>query len=164
MTADPDSTAPAIQRQEPPKAMLAVANPVFAALLRSPLHRLVDGPFLLLHITGRTTGRRYSIVVARHDLDGGTAILTSSPWRMNARGGADVEITDRGRTRPARAELVEDPDLVADAYASEIQRLGWKAAQRRIALKINVERAPTHDELVDAARREHLSVIRLRPA
>jgi len=157
---------PAVQREPPRLGLLKVVNPVFAAVLRSPLHGLLDAGFrprlLLLTIPGRRTGRRYRIVVARHDLDGGVSILTSMPWRLNARGGADVEVTYHGRTRPARAVLVEDPDEVADAYAAEIDRIGRRAALRRLGVRINVRRTPTHEELVEAVNHEHLSLIRLR--
>jgi hypothetical protein len=162
MTTQPAGT-PAVRGGEPPAAV-KVTNPVFATLLRSPLHGAVDKAFVLLHLTGRKTGRRYSIVVARHELDGVLTVMTNSPWRVNARGGADAEVTSDGRTWRARAELVEDPDAVAAAYRAEIERIGWQRAPRRIGIKLAVDRAPTHEELVDAVHRDHLSLIRLRPA
>jgi hypothetical protein len=67
------------------------------------------------------------------------------------------------RLIPLAAVLLEDPNEVAAAYAAVIERIGWKAAQRQLGIKINVGRAPTHAELADAANREHLSVIQLRP-
>ncbi|MGZ4620155.1 MAG: hypothetical protein ACXV3F_15960, partial [Frankiaceae bacterium] len=123
-----------------------------------------DSQFMLLHLTGRKTGRHYNIVVGRHEIDGVLCVLTSSPWRVNARGGADAQITDKGVTRPARAVLVEEPDHVAAAYGAEIERLGWKGAQRRLGVKLTVHRTPTHEELADAVRRDRLSVVRLQPA
>jgi hypothetical protein len=159
--------ARAIERERPHRALLKVVNPVFAALLRSPLHGLLDATFrprlLVLDITGRKTGRRYRVVVGCHESDGVVSVFTSMPWRVNTRGGADVAVTYDGRTSRARAVLVEDPDEVADAYGAEIQRIGWKAAQRQLGMKINVRRAPTRAELVEAASREHLSLIRLQP-
>jgi hypothetical protein len=164
MTSPAENGPPAVQSQPPPALVLKVVNPTFRAILRSPAHRVVDNAFILLYLTGRKTGTRYSIVVARHEIDGVLSVLTGAPWRVNVRGGADVEITDRGVTRPARAVLVEEADEVAGAYAAEIERVGWKSAQRRFGLKINAWRAPTRAELADAARRDHLSVIRIRPA
>jgi hypothetical protein len=160
----PDGGTPAVRRQPPPALLLTVFNPIFSAILRSPVHRVADGSFMVLHLTGRKTGKRYSIVVGRHELEGGLSVLTGSPWRVNVRGGADVQITDRGVTRPARAVLVEEPGEVAAVYAAEIERLGRKGAQRALGLKINVERAPTRAELEDVVRRDHLSVIRIQPA
>ena len=159
-----NGTGPRVRHSEPPAIVLTVMNPIFGFLIRSPLHGVVDKAFMLVHLTGRKTGRHYSIVVGRHEIDGVTTAMTSSPWRVNARGGVDAEVTSDGRTWRARAELVEDPDTVADAYASEIARYGWKAAQRRLGITIDADRAPTREELLDAVERDHLSLIRLRPA
>ena len=63
MTTQPEGTQPAVRGQEAPAALLAVMNPIFSGLLRSPLHGAVDKAFVLLHPTGRKTGRRYSVVV-----------------------------------------------------------------------------------------------------
>ena len=151
---------PAVTTQSPPALLLKIANAVIRALLRSPLHRAVDGAFVLLHVTGRKTGRRFDIVVGRHDLDGGLWVTTSAPWRRNLTGGAPLEVTSGGRRRPARGELVEDAAAVAELYRAEIQRLGWKRANR-LGIKINVRRTPTLEELADAARRDGLSAVRV---
>jgi hypothetical protein len=168
MTSTSHQPRPAIEAEPPHATLLRVVNPVFAAMLRSPLHRLLDVAFrprlLVLRLPGRRTGRTYDIVVARHDLGGVVSVLTNASWRLNARGGTDAEVTCDGVTRRARAVLVEDPDEVADAYAAEIRRIGRKAARRHLGVRITVERMPTHAELVDGVRREHLSLIRLRPA
>jgi hypothetical protein len=157
-------STPRVRRQEPPAIVLTVMNPIFAGVLRSPLHGVVDKAFMLLHPTGRKTGRRYSIVVGRHDLDGVPTAMTGAPWRVNAQGGADAEVTSEGRTWRARAELVEDPDTVAGAYAAEIERYGWKGAQRRLGVRFDADRPPTRDEIKDAVQRDHLSLIRLHRA
>jgi hypothetical protein len=68
------------------------------------------------------------------------SVLTNSGWRLNFRGGADIEVTLRGRRRPARAALIEEPDTVARAYMGVINRLGWQAAQRRLGIRVNVGR------------------------
>ncbi len=157
MTSDPSL---AVTRRPPPQIVLTVFNPLFSALLRSPAHALVDSSFLILHVTGRRTGKRYDVVVTRHESDGVLAVLTNSPWRLNTRGGAEVEVTSRGQTRRGHAALVEDADQVTDAYAAEIARYGWKAAQRPLGLKLP-GRAPTRDELRAAVVREQLSLIRV---
>jgi hypothetical protein len=50
---------------------------------------------------------------------------------------------------------------VAATYQATIDRLGWKAAQRCLGIRINVGRAPTLDELVEAVRSSGLSIVRL---
>jgi F420H(2)-dependent quinone reductase len=156
-----EDSSSAVTRQAPPKLLIAVFNPIFGALLRSPLHSLVDKDFVILHLTGRRSGRRYSIVVGRHTLDGVLTVMTSSPWRLNIQGGADVEVTSDGQTRRGTAVLIEDREQATRAYAAEIHRIGWKAAQRTLGLKISVGREPTLDELRVVADRDHLSLIRI---
>jgi hypothetical protein len=60
----PEGGTPAIRRQPHPPLKLAVINPIFRALMRSPAHGAVHKAFMLLHLTGRKTGKRYSLVVA----------------------------------------------------------------------------------------------------
>lgn len=154
-------TRPAVERVTPPLALMKLANPVMRRLLHSPLHALASSQLLLLHFTGRRTGRRYTVPVGYHDLDGVLSVLTNSGWRMNFRGGADIDVTLRGRRRPARATLVEDPATVVTAYQGVIDRLGWQAAQRRLGIGVNVGRAPTQEELTEAVREAGLSIVRL---
>jgi hypothetical protein len=65
-----------------------------------------------------------------------------------------------GRTA-ATALLEEDPVQVAEVHARLIDQIGLAKAGQRLGIRINLDRAPTHDELADAARRSHLSVILL---
>jgi F420H(2)-dependent quinone reductase len=154
-------TRPAVERVTPPLLMVRMVNPVLCRLLASPLHGLASRQLLLLHFSGRRTGRRYTVPVGYHDLDGVPSVLTNSGWRVNFRGGADIEVTLRGRRRPARATLVEDPETVATAYQGVIDGLGWQAAQRRLGIRVNVGRAPTRAELTEAVRTSGLSIVRL---
>lgn len=156
-------TIAAVSATRPPWIVRTVVNPLFRALLATPAYRLLDRQFVVLHLTGRTTGRRYAVVLTRHDLDGVVTLMTSSPWRVNLRGGADVDITAGGRTRPARAVLIEDPDRVAAAYARETERLGWQGAQLVLGIRIGVDRAPTTEEFREAVLRENLSLIEVTP-
>ncbi len=153
------SHRPAVERVVPPKTMVSIANPLFARLLRSPLRGLVDGHLMLLRFRGRRSKREYKVVVGRRNIGGRLAILTSSPWRLNLRGGAPVEAILEGGLRRRRAELEEDPEEVARVYANLIEEYGHEHAGRRLGIKINVDRMPTHEELVDAIERSGLSVI-----
>lgn len=158
-------TAPAVERTIPPALVTRLGNPVLGWLLsgRRRAARLGDS-LLLLHVTGRRTGRTYSTPVAYHrEADGSLLVLTSSGWRVNLRGGpVPVLLTLHGQRVPATAVLDEDPDAVAEVYERLLDEVGLARAGQRLGIRINVDRAPTHDELVDAVRREHLSVVRLR--
>lgn len=150
---------PAVERMKPPEALVKVGNPIFGWLLRSPLHGLVDEHLMLLHFRGRKTGRIYTVVVGHRRIGGDLGILTSSGWRANFRGGTEVEVTLEGERRRGRAELVEHPDEVARVYRDLIEEYGLEQAGRRLGIRINVGRMPTHEELADAIRRSGLSFI-----
>jgi hypothetical protein len=115
---------------------------------------------LLLHFVGRRTGRRYDVPAGYHLL-GEPTVLTNSPWRHNFAGGRDIEVTFRGARRAARATLVDDVEAVTEVYAGLFEALGWKPAQRRLGLKVHVDRAPTRTEIAGAVRESGLSLVRL---
>jgi hypothetical protein len=148
-----------VERVQPPEALVRVGNPILSWLLRSPLHGLVDEQLMLLHFGGCRTGRIYTVVVGRRNIYGHLGTLTSSGWRVNFRGGTEVEVTLEGKRRRGHAELVEDPDEVARLYGNLIEEHGLEQAARRLGIRINVDRMPTHEELVDVVRRSGLSFI-----
>jgi glyoxylase-like metal-dependent hydrolase (beta-lactamase superfamily II) len=157
--AESKESRPAIERIIPPKAIITVSKPIFGWLLRSRLHGLADEHFMLLRFRGRKTGRAYEVPVGRRTIDGRLGVLTSSPWRVNFRGGAPVEVILEGELRRGRAELVEDPEEMARIYADLIDEYGHERAGRRLGIRINVDRAPTHEELVEAIERSGLSFV-----
>ena len=150
---------PAVERVKPPEAIIKVGNPIFGWLLRSRLHGLVDEHLMLMRFQGRKTGLSYELPVGRRTIDGRLGVLTNSPWRLNLRGGAPVEVILEGELRLGRADLVENPDEVARIYANLIEEYGHERAGRRLGIRINVDRMPTHEELVDAIERSGLSFV-----
>jgi hypothetical protein len=153
----------AVKRSVPPPALVKMGNLLVRMLLGSPLHGVLDDSFLVLHLTGGKTGRRYDIPVGYVDMEGKLAVVTVAGWRVNLRGGADVEVTLRGHLRPMRALLEEDPASVAVSYQAMINRMGWMKAQRQLGISLPGGRAPTLVELNDAARDYGWSVITLTP-
>jgi hypothetical protein len=152
-----------VKRSVPPPALVKMGSPLVRMLLGSPLHGVLDDSFLVLHLTGRKTGRRYDIPVGYVDMDGTLIAVTVARWRVNLRGGADVGVTLRGCLRPMHALLDEDPAAVAVTYQAMIGRIGWKKAQRQLGISLPGGRAPTVLELSDAAREYGWSVITLTP-
>lgn len=113
---------------------------------------------LLIRVVGRRSGRRLEIVAGRHELDGRPATFTNSIWRLNFRGGRDCEVVLGGVEHHAHADLIEDPERVAGVYGALIDRLGNRDAQRRLGIRINVDRRPTDEELAAAVRSSGLSI------
>ncbi|KRC92214.1 hypothetical protein ASE25_02295 [Terrabacter sp. Root85] len=141
-----DTTKPAVEEALAPAAMVKIFNPVLRGLLSSPLHGIASKGLLVLHVTGRRSGRVYDVPVGRHELDGQLMTYGGGAWRANLRGGADLEVTIDGRRRRAHAVLEEDPDRVAEIFDRLLKELGPKRANR-VALKVNVDRPPTLDEV-----------------
>ena len=152
-----------VKRSVPPPTLVKMGNPLVRMLLGSPLHGMLDDSFLVLHLSGRKTGRRYDIPVGYVDMGGKLAVVTVARWRVNLRGGADVRVMLRGRLRPMHALLEEDPASVAVSYQAMIDRIGWKKAQRQLGISLPGGRAPTVLELNDAADEYGWSVITLTP-
>src|ERR1700747_1395344 len=119
-----------VKRSVPPPTLVKMGNPLVRMLLGSPLHGVLGDSFLVLHLAGRKTGRRYNIPVGYVDLEGRLAVVTVARWRVNLRGGADVEVTRHGCLRPMHALLDEDPASVAVSYQGMIDRIGLAEAQR----------------------------------
>ena len=90
--------------------ILSRLNPVFAALLRSPLHPLVSRGLMLLTVTGRHSGRRYSIPVGYQEDGDDLVVMVSEArrkqWWRNYYEPGPVEARVRGRDRAGRAALV----------------------------------------------------------
>src|SRR4051794_20585001 len=124
---------PAVERVRPPKAPFWLMNRVMRTVLASPRRTRVGRYLLLLHLTGRRTGRRFVLPVGYRRLDDGRLlVLTNSGWRLNLRGRPNVEVTLLGELRPALAQLVEDPDMVGAVYRQLIDAEGYGKAGRRM--------------------------------
>lgn len=141
-----EPTRPAVEDRTPPLAVLKTINAVLRPVLQSPLHRAVGGGLMLLHVTGRKSGRVYVVPVGRHEYHGQLVASAGGAWRRNLAGGADLEVTLGGRRRRAHGELVDDPHEVAQIFSDLLAQVGLKRANT-LGLRLNVDRAPTLQEL-----------------
>ncbi len=153
---------PAVTISHPPTALLRAVNPVLGFLLRTPLAGGQREQMMVLHVTGRKSGRRYSIPLTAHQLDGTLYALTSAAWKNNFRDGADAEVQHAGKLTTMHGELIRDPAAVADVARRAAASYGVKRAQRMMGLKFRDDRIPTVEEFAEAARRDHIVAIRLR--
>jgi F420H(2)-dependent quinone reductase len=147
------STRPYVTSYEPGvryRGLFKAGNTCMRALLRSRLGERMQG-LSVLTLIGRKTGKRYAVPVSVLDLDGSPMVLTASPWKVNLRGGADVEVRAGRVTRRMRATLVEDPERIADAYEKLLPATGVKHA-KRLGLVLAGDRPPTREELIEGIR------------
>jgi hypothetical protein len=125
------------------------------------LGRRIDD-LALLSFTGRRSGRLYTVPVGYHEIDGHGVVMTASPWRVNLRGGADVEVEHNGRRMPMRAELIEDPHEVAQVYSALLRKIVLSKAKLEIGLEVIGDTIPTDEEIEEAVGGRR-AVVMLRP-
>lgn len=160
-----ENTSHAVTIKETPvvmKLMMRLFNPLMRRQVRRGKAQSVTG-VILLHFTGRKTGRRYEIPVMKQGENGRLCVYTEAGWKANLRGGADVEVTDMGVRTPMRAELMDDPDAMAAEVEGLIERIGLKEARQRLGVVVHVDRPPTREELAEAIRRRGLGIVYLTP-
>jgi hypothetical protein len=151
-------TRPAVERVHPPDRLFRLVNRVMRPLIARG--RFQD-QLLLLHYTGRRSGRRFDVPAGYQLIDGVPSVLTSSGWRHNFAGGQEIEVTLHGRRRPAYAVLVQELGEVTDVYQRLIDEMGVKQARRRLGLRFNLDRMPTASELQEAIQQSGLSIVRI---
>lgn len=86
-------------------------NPLVVRGLRSPLHRVIGGGLMLITVTGRRSGRRYTIPVGyQRDGDVLHVLVSKAPrkqWWRNFRAPATLEVELRGERFAAVGRVVE---------------------------------------------------------
>lgn len=85
-------------------------NPIISAILRSPLHWLLSPGLMLITVTGRKTGRRYTIPVGYHQVPDAIVVMVaeapSKRWWRNYCDGGPVELRLRGKLLRGHAQVL----------------------------------------------------------
>ena len=85
-------------------------NPVITPILRSRFHWLLSAGLMLITVTGRKTGRRYTIPVGYHQVADAVVIMIadapSKTWWRNYRTAGPIELCLRGRRYEGRAQVL----------------------------------------------------------
>lgn len=138
-------------------------NPIVIGLLRSPLHLLGDQHTLILTVTGRKSGKRYTFPVSYLRYGDTLVVMThrERTWWKNLQGGSTpVGVYVDGHDRPARAEIATDPDQVAQALLQFLQHVPtWRA---ELHVKLHATGQPEHPEDLYRLARQGLIVCRLQ--
>jgi deazaflavin-dependent oxidoreductase (nitroreductase family) len=136
---------PAVEDSRPPNGLLKFVNPVVREVLRSKqLHRLASKNLILLTVTGRKSGRSYTVPVTRHERpDGALVVSAAGGWRHNLQDGAEARVTLDGRERPAHVAVEHDPVRATEVFKGLLEHSNARA----VGVKVNVENAPTFEEI-----------------
>ncbi len=112
-----------------PKWMYRVVNPTMAAILRSPLHRLLSNALMLLSFRGVRSGKSYTIPVGYMQQGNRLYIFSHAKWWKNLPG-QQVTLRLRGRNVHGTARRLEDPYEIAEVVRMSLVQRGEKMAQR----------------------------------
>jgi len=109
-------------------------NGAIVWLLRSPLRGLADRGLLLVTVTGRRTGRRYTIPVGYLRAGERVVVLVSKAsrkqWWRNYREPAPIELWMRGAVRHGVARVVpRGSRAFEEGIATILRRLPWMRHQ-----------------------------------
>ncbi len=127
-------------------------NGMMTWVLRSPLHGLA-GRSLLITVTGRKSGARYTLPVNYTRSCDTITILSrrERTWWRNLRGGAPVTLHVGGKDLHGQATVIEDEAEVAkalQAYTQQMSRVPRRlrdtqaAAQTYLVVQVQLTPAP----------------------
>jgi len=136
-------------------------NPLMKWLLRSPLHGLISGMYLLITFTGRKSGRSYTTPV-EYCRDGTDVIFLTAPervWWRNLKGGAPVTLRVQGQDLAGTASATLGD---VDAFVAGMRAYFRKYPRRTGMLKIRlVDGEPNRDDCAAAANQHVMVRVRL---
>lgn len=89
-------------------------NDFMSWVLRSPFHGMLSNGMMLITVTGKKTGNKYTTPVGYYAEDGYLWVITSRErkWWRNLQGGANVDLFLKRKIERAFAETVTDEKLV----------------------------------------------------
>lgn len=143
---------------------MKVLNPLVRWRLRRRARGETARRLMLLHVTGRKTGRCYDVPVGRETAGDRLCTFTDGSWRHNLRGGAAVEVTLDGKRKRATAVLEEEPGRIARVLLERIEDAGVADASKAVGFRVNVARNPTLHELRDMIVQSGLSIVYVEPS
>ena len=146
-----------------PEPLFPFINRVMKLLLHSPLHGVMSGSIMVLHFTGRRSGKRRSTPV-RYLREGAGRVFCltgrETGWWHNFRAGAEVQLRIKGRTLRATAQALADDDAAKEAALRHmLSKFPSDAAYHGITLKRG--QSPTDAQIRQAVARDVLVVFNL---
>jgi deazaflavin-dependent oxidoreductase (nitroreductase family) len=120
-------------------------------MLRSPLHGLVSKDMMLITVSGRKTGKQYTIPVS-YARDGDLVICSadrSRGWWKNVRSGETVTMQLRGRKVPGRARVIAD-DKEALIKGIETMLVQVPRDASHVDIRLDENNMPLAEDLVRA--------------
>ena len=123
-----------------------VANAIVRSLLQVPgISTGMGRRLVIINVTGRKSGKRYSVPVAYTRHEGTLLVGSAFGWAKNLRTGEPVEIILQGKRRQADVQVISDEDGVVAAY--QVICRGNRQFARFNNLSIGPDGAPSTADL-----------------
>ncbi|HEU0293919.1 MAG TPA: nitroreductase/quinone reductase family protein [Anaerolineales bacterium] len=135
-------------------------NDFMSWVLRSPFHGMLSSGMMLITVTGRRTGKKYTTPVEYYCENGDLWVLTSRnrTWWRNLRGGAEVSLLLKRKSVTALAEPELDQKTVEARMYEYIRHM----PQAVKTMGIRVQNGNANAEDITRIVRERLFV-KIRP-
>ena len=138
------------------------SNTLVERILRSRFHWLLSTGLLLLTVTGRKSGRRYSIPVGYHESDGTIIVFVGEPatkkWWRNYREPGRIELLHRSKRLAGTARVVAS----SDAEYRRLAEIGFRRASivpRIFGIRFDAAKGLSSEQLAELAGR--LAIVRI---
>jgi deazaflavin-dependent oxidoreductase (nitroreductase family) len=112
-------------------------NDFMSWVLHSPLHGMLSNGMMLITVTGRKTGKKYTTPVGYYREDGYLWVMTSRDrtWWRNLRGGAEVDLLLKRKPVTAIAEPELDKKAVEARMVEYVQHVPQAAKPMKIRME-----------------------------
>jgi len=150
-----------VERANHNPRVMRVVNPLMKFLVVRGWGSMAD-QVMVLHWTGKKTGKTYSTPVSRFDLNDQLFTQTKAGYKSNFVGGGPAELVFGGRRSAYVGTVIDDTQVVGERMRSVLDALGIKNGSRALGLKIEGE--PTTAELAEFASEDGAVVIDFEPA
>lgn len=123
------------QRQQGPKWMFKVLNPMMKLILKSPLHGGLSKRVMIISFTGQKSGKKYSTPVAYVQQADRVIVVTYSHWRNNFKKPAPVQMRIQGKNINGIAVLVSEPEKTREILIT-LENTNGKEVMKRMGFWI----------------------------
>ena len=131
-------------------------NDFISWLLRSPFHGVLSNGMMLITVTGRKTGKKYTTPVGYFRENGNLWVLTSRDrtWWKNLQGGAEVGLLLRHKPVTAFAE----PELDVNTVQAQMREYIKQSPQAAKSMGIRVDNGNANAEDIARTTKDRLFV------
>jgi deazaflavin-dependent oxidoreductase (nitroreductase family) len=126
-------------------------NTFISWVLRSPFHGLLSNGMMLITVTGRKTGKKYTTPVGYYQQDGYLWVITSRDrqWWRNVKNGAEVSLLLKKKPVQGFAEVELDAQAVEARMFEYLQHVPMAAKPMGIRMENNT---PNAEDVARTAR------------